>query len=141
MIYHFKIHKEGRGFWAECVELEGCRTQGDSMDELKSNMEDAINLYLSEPASSKTFFPPPKANVKGKNIIEVQVAPPVAFATFLRRYRLLKKMTIEEFKARLNIKNMSVYHKLEDPRKANPEFKTLCKIKEAFPDICFDEVI
>lgn len=141
MIYHFKIHKEKKGYWAECIELEGCRTQGNSLDKLKVNMEEAVNLYLSEPASSKTFFPAPKSNVKGKNIIEVQVAPSVAFATFIRRYRLLKKMTIEEFKACLNIKNISVYHKLEDPKKANPEFKTLYKIKEAFPDISFNEVI
>lgn len=141
MIYHFKIHKEGNSYWAECIELEGCRTQGDSLDELKINMEDALNLFLSEPSESKTFFPAPNKALKGRNIIDVHVAPSVAFATFMRRTRLLKKMTIEQFKNCLDIKNVSVYQKLEDPKRANPELKTLSKIKEAFPDINFDEVI
>lgn len=141
MRYHFKIHKEGRGYWAECMELDGCRTQGDTKEELFSNMEEALNLFLSEPVTSQTFFPPPKSNVKDKDVVEVSVYPSVAFATFLRRFRLKKAMTIAEFKEKLKIKNMSVYHKLEDPKKANPEYKTLCKIKEAFPDINFKEVL
>jgi predicted RNase H-like HicB family nuclease len=37
--------KEG-GYWGECPELEGCYSQGESLDELKNNMKEAIELYL-----------------------------------------------------------------------------------------------
>ena len=53
MKYHFKVHKEGNGYWAECVELLGCITEADSIDELQKNMEEALNLYIEEPENSK----------------------------------------------------------------------------------------
>jgi hypothetical protein len=34
MKYHFKVHKEMSGFWAECLELNGCITQADTQKEL-----------------------------------------------------------------------------------------------------------
>ena len=41
------IHQaEEGGFWAEVPSLPGCRTQGDTMDELKSNLCEAVELYL-----------------------------------------------------------------------------------------------
>gem|GEM_PF-3794280 len=33
MVYHFHIHQEGSGYWTECVELTGCVTEADSLDE------------------------------------------------------------------------------------------------------------
>lgn len=48
MRYHFKVHKEKEGFWAECIELEGCVTQADTKEELNLNMQEALNLYLEE---------------------------------------------------------------------------------------------
>lgn len=53
MKYHFKIHKEGKGYWAQCIELEGCITQADSRKELKKRMQEALNLYIDEPVDSK----------------------------------------------------------------------------------------
>ena len=61
MFYHFKIHKDGRGgMWAECLELDGCRAQGDSTKELEKNMKEALDLFLSEPLDSDLVFPLPK---------------------------------------------------------------------------------
>ncbi|MCX6125663.1 MAG: type II toxin-antitoxin system HicB family antitoxin [Proteobacteria bacterium] len=45
--------------WAKCVELDGCFTQGKTLDELKENMHGGLNLHLDEPANSKTAFAPP----------------------------------------------------------------------------------
>ncbi|MGA3187058.1 MAG: type II toxin-antitoxin system HicB family antitoxin [Bryobacteraceae bacterium] len=37
------VHKaEEGGFWAEVPSIPGCATQGDSMDELLSNLREAI---------------------------------------------------------------------------------------------------
>ena len=56
MNYHFKIYKEKTGYWAECLELPGCKTQGDTIEELKLNAHEALSLYLDEPDNSKIII-------------------------------------------------------------------------------------
>jgi predicted RNase H-like HicB family nuclease len=38
---------EEGGFWAEVPALPGCLTQAETMDELRSNLQEAIELWLS----------------------------------------------------------------------------------------------
>ena len=57
MFYHFKIHQEEKYLWAECLELQGCATQAKSSNKLHKNMEEVLNLYLNEPATSNLHFP------------------------------------------------------------------------------------
>lgn len=40
------IEKDEYGYYAYCPELEGCQTQGDSLEEVLSNIKEAIKLYL-----------------------------------------------------------------------------------------------
>jgi predicted RNase H-like HicB family nuclease len=40
------IEKEADGYYAYCPQLEGCQTQGDSLAEVKANIQEAIELYL-----------------------------------------------------------------------------------------------
>ena len=35
-------------YWGTCPILEGCNTQGDSIEEVKENMKEAIELYLED---------------------------------------------------------------------------------------------
>ncbi len=135
MFYHFKIHKEADGYWAECLELAGCQTQADSQDDLNTNMEEVLNLYLSEPQGSKLIFPMPlKKSPNGSNIVRVPVDPSVAFSYLMRKTRLQKKLTLKEMAKILNYKNINTYAKLERAKTANPELKTLAKIKHTFAD-------
>jgi len=41
------IEKDERGYYAYCPQLEGCQSQGDSIEEVKANITEAIELYLS----------------------------------------------------------------------------------------------
>lgn len=41
------IENSKDGYFAYCPELEGCMTQGDNLEEVKANINDAIELYLS----------------------------------------------------------------------------------------------
>lgn len=45
-VYHFLIHKEGSGFWTDCVEIEGCQTQAEDMSYLMNNVEEVLLIYL-----------------------------------------------------------------------------------------------
>ena len=40
------IEKDEFGYYAYCPDLEGCQTQGDSLDEVTENIKEAIELYL-----------------------------------------------------------------------------------------------
>ena len=40
------IEKDKHGYYAYSPELEGCQTQGDTLEEVLSNIKEAIELYL-----------------------------------------------------------------------------------------------
>ncbi|HMN23374.1 MAG: type II toxin-antitoxin system HicB family antitoxin [Ignavibacteriaceae bacterium] len=40
------IEKDEFGYYAYCPDLEGCQTQGDTLDEVTENIKEAIELYL-----------------------------------------------------------------------------------------------
>lgn len=40
------IEKDKYGYYAYCPELEGCQTQGNTLEEVLANMKEAIELYL-----------------------------------------------------------------------------------------------
>ena len=45
------VHKaEEGGFWAEVPSIPGCATQGETMEELRSNLREAIEGCLFVPA-------------------------------------------------------------------------------------------
>lgn len=141
MKYHFKIQTEKRGYSAFCLELEGCQTQAEGKAELLRNMEEALNLFLSEPFSSRHVFTRPRKDLSGRNIVAVSVAPSVAFANRMRELRIRCGLTQVEMKKRLGIKNLSNYQRLEDPSRANPEWKTLFVIKKNFPKFKVEDLL
>lgn len=134
MKYHFKIHKEGDGYWGECVELKGCVTQGDTLEELKKNFKEALDLYLDEPEDSRVIFPVPKKRVRGRNIVAIEVDPQIALAALVRCERLKKKWTQIGTAKKLGVPLYS-YQRLESSETANPEWKTLIKLRKLFPDL------
>ncbi len=40
------IEKDDEGYYAYCPELEGCQTQGDTLEEVLANIREAVALYL-----------------------------------------------------------------------------------------------
>lgn len=140
MVYHFKYHKEGNGYWAQGIELDGCVTQGDSMPELLENLSEVLNLFLSEPYDSTHEFPEPKNKVAGRNILVVQVDPAVAFVLLLKKARKKRNMTQRAAADALDMQNIYSYQSLESPKKANPELKTLAKLKTVFPELDLEQV-
>lgn len=41
-----QIHDEYGSYWAQVLEMPGCRTEGDTIDELMKNMYEVAELYL-----------------------------------------------------------------------------------------------
>lgn len=41
-----QVHDEYGSYWAQVLEMLGCRTEGDTIDELMKNMYEVAELYL-----------------------------------------------------------------------------------------------
>ncbi len=41
------IEKDNFGYYAYCPDLEGCHSQGDTLEEVMDNIKEAIELYVS----------------------------------------------------------------------------------------------
>jgi predicted RNase H-like HicB family nuclease len=55
MKIHAVVHKaEEGGFWAEVPAIPGCATQGETMEELRFNLREAIEGCLSVPVEAST---------------------------------------------------------------------------------------
>ncbi len=51
------VHKaEEGGFWAEVPAIPGCATQGETMEELRSNLREAIEGCLAVPVDTPSQF-------------------------------------------------------------------------------------
>jgi predicted RNase H-like HicB family nuclease len=66
-VFEILVHEaEDGGYWAECPSIEGCYSQGETLDELQSNIKEAIELCLDElraknkriPSSNRMFVLP-----------------------------------------------------------------------------------
>ena len=56
MKIHAIVHKaEEGGFWAEVPSIPGCATQGETMEELRSNLREAIEGCLSVPVETSSI--------------------------------------------------------------------------------------
>ncbi len=66
------IEKDMHGYFAYCPELKGCHSQGDSLEEVLSNIKEAIELYL------ETLSPEEKQLYSSKEILttsmEIEIA-------------------------------------------------------------------
>ena len=40
------IEENEDGFYAYCPELKGCQSQGDTLEEVQNNIQEAVELYL-----------------------------------------------------------------------------------------------
>lgn len=141
MRYHFKVHQEQKGYWAECVELKGCITQANTKKELAENAQEALNLYLDEPENSKVIFPEPFNSVRGLEIIEVPVDPKIAFAMALRQERIKNHLTQNQVAKKLGFKNPYSYQRLENSRTANPSLLTIALLKSIFPELNLEAIV
>ena len=47
-----RVHEEQGSFWAEVVELPGCFASGDTLDELRTGLDEAVRMCADQPADA-----------------------------------------------------------------------------------------
>ena len=108
MKYHFKIHKEKDSYWADCVELKGCRSQAKTFPGILKSSEEELNIFLDEPENSALMPPELSARIKGKNIAEISVSPGIAFALMLKKERHKMGLTQSDVARKLGIRSLYI---------------------------------
>ena len=73
MKYHFKIHTEASGYWAQCIELEACQTQADSRKELMENIQEVLKLFVLESIDSRQASSKLEIEKSGPDTVTVRV--------------------------------------------------------------------
>lgn len=58
-MYPAVFHAEDGGYWVEFPNLEGCQTQGDTLEESMSMAQEALGLYLVSLEERKISLPSP----------------------------------------------------------------------------------
>ena len=138
MQYHFKIHKEGKRYWGQCIELKGCFTQADTKKELQLNMQEALNLYVEERPNSKDLAAMPNRTIKtSKNIVAVSLDPEIAFSFLIRYWRMQHGWTQKEAAEKMGFEKLYSYQRLEAGR-CNPSLKTMSMVKKIYPEFSID---
>lgn len=108
------------------------------MEELRKNMQEALNLYIEEPDNSKRLANLPDDSIPpSRNIVEVQLDPSIAFAFMVRYYRIKHGLTQQQVASKLGFENIYSYQRLEN-KKCNPTLKMISQIKKIFPEISID---
>ncbi len=101
-------------------------------------MQEALNLYISEPEDSEDLAALPDDSIQtSKSIVEVPVDAEVAFSFLVRYHRIKHGMTQSQVARKMGYENVNGYQRLER-KKCNPNLKTLSKIKGIFPDFSLD---
>ena len=65
------IEHDKNGFVAECLDLQGCYTEGKTYEEALKNIKDAIKLHVSDRQAKKEKF---GASEKSFTLSNLQVA-------------------------------------------------------------------
>jgi predicted RNase H-like HicB family nuclease len=64
--------RDENGYYAWCPELPGCQTEGDTYEEARANIQEAIELYL------ETMTPEEVRDALGKEILTTTVEVAIA---------------------------------------------------------------
>jgi predicted RNase H-like HicB family nuclease len=68
------IEKDDDGYYAWCPDLQGCQTQGDSLEEVLENAQEAVEVYL------ESLTPDERVEALNKEVIRTAIEVEVAQA-------------------------------------------------------------
>src|SRR3989338_498232 len=122
--------KEDKSFLVEFPDLEGCLTEGETLDAALKNAKEALSGYLAS-IFDRGFAITEPSQLKGKNIHLIEPETEVATPIMLRKIREGLQMNQIEAAKRLGI-SYQAYQRLENLNKCNPTIKTIEKVARIF---------
>lgn len=130
MEYYAKIEKEEDYFLVSFPDVPGAITDGDTLEEALANASEALNGCLESDFDREIELPEPK-KYNGKQYHLILVDKHIEISHLIRKLRNEMHETQLQVANKLDTSYQN-YQKLENPKKCNPNIKTLEKISAAF---------
>ncbi len=124
------IPEEVGGFFVEFVDLPGCVTEGDTMEEASAMAKEALTGWLGVAYDHNIHIPDPSAP-GGDDIRYIAPDPEVVMPIAIRKLRTERGLTQKQVADALGIKYQA-YQRLENPRTFNATVKNLKRIGNVF---------
>jgi antitoxin HicB len=121
---------EESSYLVEFPDLPGCITEGETLEEAKSNGREALTGFLSSMFDRNLQIPVPSA-VRNKKFHLIEPEADVAIPVILKQLRENSKLTQSDVARVLGI-SYQAYQRLEKPGKSNPTVKTLERLARVF---------
>lgn len=78
IIYPAIFHKDGNGYWVEFPDLDGCLTQGETLEEAFLMAGDVLDCWFDDSAQDRPK-PTPIAEIKAEEGAVVQMVQPAPY--------------------------------------------------------------
>jgi len=121
---------EDNGYLVEFIDLPGCITEGESLEDALGNAREALTGFLASLFERNLPIPEP-SQVRKKNIHLIEPDAEVEIPIMLRKLRENSKLTQGDVAKVLGI-TYQAYQRLEKPGKSNPTVKTLERLARVF---------
>ena len=125
---HFEPADEG-GFVVEFPDLEGCVTEGDTLEEAMEMAREALTGWLKS-VYSRDFSIPEPSKLNGKDIHYITPEPEIALPILIRQLRIEKGLSQKQVADAIGIKYQT-YQRFENPNTFNATVKNLKRISSA----------
>ena len=67
--FHIIIEKDKNGYFARCLDLEGCFAQGETHEETETNIADAIKLHLEDIGNKEELSEPESVSLSSIKVV------------------------------------------------------------------------
>lgn len=122
--------KEDNGYLVRFIDLPGCITDGDTIEEATTNGREALTGFLASMYERNVPIPEPSV-VSRENVYLIEPDADVAVPVILKRLRESNKMTQSDVAKVLGI-SYQAYQRLEKPGKSNPTLNTLERLARVY---------
>jgi antitoxin HicB len=121
----FEPSEEG-GYVVEFIDLPGCHSEGDTMEEAKAMAREALTGWLESVYSRDLRIPEP-STLAGSDVHYFSPEPEIEIPIMIRKLRTEKGLSQKQVADAIGIKYQT-YQRFENPRTFNATVKNLKRI-------------
>jgi len=122
------LHRDEDVLWVEFPDLETCVTQGENMEELTKNSEEALACHLDAMIEAEMEIANP-SRLQGDDIIYITVPPETAVPIIIRKERKNQGLSQGDVAGRMKTSYRTIQQ--IERAKSSPSIKTLARIARA----------
>lgn len=122
--------EEDNGYLVSFVDLPGCITDGETIEEATKNGQEALTGFLASMYERNVPIPEPSV-ISQEDVYLIEPEADVAVPVMLKHLRESNRLTQSDVAKVLGI-SYQAYQRLEKPGKSNPTLKTLERLARVY---------